>query len=294
MPSEETVGLLAVAGPLRPGPIARVRSLDGLQLAATLVTPDDPTARAVVLVHGGAVTRDADSAAAARAHRRVRSWCEYCGWASLSTSRCRIEIECWNRLRSVFADDRHRAVRHRTLPRCCSCRCRTGRSIDRLPTPQWSDVQTVAAFVEDDGSMPRRVLTVLSAIGLIMIIVGLAVFLRSQGVERASWWAGIISMFSGTLLGLGGIVVAIRSGRREPGEKSGKRKFSVENSIKGDANITGQVRQVGRSISDRPGEIRSREDREITVKNHIGKRATVKGNVTQAGISEVPGRDREL
>lgn len=142
--------------------------------------------------------------------------------------------------------------------------------------------------------MPRRVLTVLSAIGLIMIIVGLAVFLRSQGVERASWWAGIISMFSGTLLGLGGIVVAIRSGRREPGEKSGKRKFSVENSIKGDANITGQVRQVGRSISDRPGEIRSREDREITVKNHIGKRATVKGNVTQAGISEVPGRDREL
>ncbi|WP_024802888.1 alpha/beta hydrolase [Nocardia sp. BMG51109] len=38
--------------------ITHVRSLDGLQLEATLVTPDQPTPRAVVLVHGGGVTRE--------------------------------------------------------------------------------------------------------------------------------------------------------------------------------------------------------------------------------------------
>lgn len=36
----------------------RLRTLDGLHLAATLVTPDQPTDRAVVLVHGGGVTRE--------------------------------------------------------------------------------------------------------------------------------------------------------------------------------------------------------------------------------------------
>lgn len=35
-----------------------VRTLDGLHLAATLVTPSEPTTRAAVLVHGGGVTRD--------------------------------------------------------------------------------------------------------------------------------------------------------------------------------------------------------------------------------------------
>ncbi|MEU6563261.1 alpha/beta hydrolase [Nocardia nova] len=35
-----------------------VRTLDGLQLAATLVTPGHPTSRAVVMVHGGGVTRE--------------------------------------------------------------------------------------------------------------------------------------------------------------------------------------------------------------------------------------------
>ncbi|WP_282777470.1 alpha/beta fold hydrolase [Nocardia sp. CC201C] len=35
-----------------------LRTLDGLHLAATLVTPDQPTNRAVVLVHGGGVTRE--------------------------------------------------------------------------------------------------------------------------------------------------------------------------------------------------------------------------------------------
>ncbi|OBA68233.1 alpha/beta hydrolase [Nocardia sp. 852002-20019_SCH5090214] len=38
--------------------ITHVRTLDGLYLAATLVTPDQPTNRAVVLVHGGGVTRE--------------------------------------------------------------------------------------------------------------------------------------------------------------------------------------------------------------------------------------------
>ncbi|MGV9679336.1 alpha/beta hydrolase [Nocardia sp. NPDC003482] len=38
--------------------ITHVRTLDGLNLAATLVTPDQPTNRAVVLVHGGGVTRE--------------------------------------------------------------------------------------------------------------------------------------------------------------------------------------------------------------------------------------------
>lgn len=38
--------------------ITRIRTLDGLHLAATLVTPDAPTGRAVVLVHGGGVTRE--------------------------------------------------------------------------------------------------------------------------------------------------------------------------------------------------------------------------------------------
>lgn len=35
-----------------------VRTLDGLHLAGTLVTPDEPSRGAVVLVHGGGVTRD--------------------------------------------------------------------------------------------------------------------------------------------------------------------------------------------------------------------------------------------
>ncbi|QLY34926.1 alpha/beta fold hydrolase [Nocardia huaxiensis] len=35
-----------------------LRTLDGLQLAATLATPDQPTDSAVVLVHGGGVTRE--------------------------------------------------------------------------------------------------------------------------------------------------------------------------------------------------------------------------------------------
>ena len=38
--------------------ITHVRTLDGLHLAATLVTPDQPANRAVVLVHGGGVTRE--------------------------------------------------------------------------------------------------------------------------------------------------------------------------------------------------------------------------------------------
>ncbi|MEU7138586.1 alpha/beta fold hydrolase [Nocardia sp. NPDC046473] len=38
--------------------ITRVRTLDGLHLAATLVTPDQPSTRGVVLVHGGGVTRE--------------------------------------------------------------------------------------------------------------------------------------------------------------------------------------------------------------------------------------------
>ncbi|WAX79579.1 hypothetical protein [Streptomyces sp. KMM 9044] len=33
-----------------------VRTLDGLHLAGTLVTPEQPTPQAVVLVHGGGVT----------------------------------------------------------------------------------------------------------------------------------------------------------------------------------------------------------------------------------------------
>ncbi|WP_245658550.1 alpha/beta hydrolase [Nocardia nova] len=36
----------------------KVRSLDGLHLAGTLVAPDHTTGRAVVMVHGGGVTRD--------------------------------------------------------------------------------------------------------------------------------------------------------------------------------------------------------------------------------------------
>ena len=35
-----------------------VRTLDGLHLAGTLVQPQEPTKRAVVLVHGGGVTRE--------------------------------------------------------------------------------------------------------------------------------------------------------------------------------------------------------------------------------------------
>jgi alpha-beta hydrolase superfamily lysophospholipase len=35
-----------------------LRTLDGLRLAATLVTPDEPSERAVILVHGGGVTRE--------------------------------------------------------------------------------------------------------------------------------------------------------------------------------------------------------------------------------------------
>ncbi len=38
--------------------ITRIRTLDGLHLAATLVTSDQPSTRAVVLVHGGGVTRE--------------------------------------------------------------------------------------------------------------------------------------------------------------------------------------------------------------------------------------------
>jgi hypothetical protein len=37
---------------------ATLRTLDGLQLAATLVAPIEPAERAVVLVHGGGVTRE--------------------------------------------------------------------------------------------------------------------------------------------------------------------------------------------------------------------------------------------
>jgi alpha-beta hydrolase superfamily lysophospholipase len=35
-----------------------IRALDGLHLAGTLVTPDEPASHAVVLVHGGGVTRE--------------------------------------------------------------------------------------------------------------------------------------------------------------------------------------------------------------------------------------------
>jgi dipeptidyl aminopeptidase/acylaminoacyl peptidase len=35
-----------------------IRSRDGLHLAGTLVTPDSPAGQAVVLVHGGGVTRE--------------------------------------------------------------------------------------------------------------------------------------------------------------------------------------------------------------------------------------------
>jgi pimeloyl-ACP methyl ester carboxylesterase len=38
--------------------VTSFRSLDGLELAATLVAPDGPSERAVVLVHGGGVTRE--------------------------------------------------------------------------------------------------------------------------------------------------------------------------------------------------------------------------------------------
>ncbi|MHC5902333.1 alpha/beta hydrolase [Streptomyces sp. S6] len=38
--------------------IVTLRTLDGLQLAGTLVSPDTPASRAVVLVHGGGVTRE--------------------------------------------------------------------------------------------------------------------------------------------------------------------------------------------------------------------------------------------
>lgn len=36
----------------------RIRTLDGLQLAGTLATPDEPTGKSVVFVHGGGVTRE--------------------------------------------------------------------------------------------------------------------------------------------------------------------------------------------------------------------------------------------
>lgn len=38
--------------------ITSIRTLDGLHLAGTIVTPDQPPAHAVLLVHGGAVTRE--------------------------------------------------------------------------------------------------------------------------------------------------------------------------------------------------------------------------------------------
>lgn len=38
--------------------ITSIRTLDGLHLAGTIVTPDQPPAHAVVLVHGGGVTRE--------------------------------------------------------------------------------------------------------------------------------------------------------------------------------------------------------------------------------------------
>jgi uncharacterized protein len=38
--------------------ITRIRTFDGLYLAATLVTPDAPSRQAVVMVHGGGVTRE--------------------------------------------------------------------------------------------------------------------------------------------------------------------------------------------------------------------------------------------
>lgn len=39
---------------------ATLRTHDGLHLAGTLVTPSHATGRALVLVHGGGVTRDED------------------------------------------------------------------------------------------------------------------------------------------------------------------------------------------------------------------------------------------
>lgn len=38
--------------------VESIRTLDGLRLAATLVTPGEHADRAVVLVHGGGVTRE--------------------------------------------------------------------------------------------------------------------------------------------------------------------------------------------------------------------------------------------
>ncbi|WP_245549096.1 alpha/beta hydrolase [Nocardia exalbida] len=40
------------------GATTRIRTLDGLHLAGTIVTPEQPAARAVPLVHGGGVTRE--------------------------------------------------------------------------------------------------------------------------------------------------------------------------------------------------------------------------------------------
>lgn len=46
------------------------RTLDGLHLRGTLVSPATSTGRAVVLVHGGGVTRDG-SAMSLSAHQRL-------------------------------------------------------------------------------------------------------------------------------------------------------------------------------------------------------------------------------
>jgi hypothetical protein len=45
--------------------VVKVRTLDGLHLAGTLASPDQPGDRAVVLVHGGGVTREEDLTLAA-------------------------------------------------------------------------------------------------------------------------------------------------------------------------------------------------------------------------------------
>ena len=45
-------------GPMTTETPTSLRTLDGLHLAGTLVTPDQPTERAAVLVQGGGVTRD--------------------------------------------------------------------------------------------------------------------------------------------------------------------------------------------------------------------------------------------
>jgi alpha-beta hydrolase superfamily lysophospholipase len=58
--------------------LARIRTLDGLHLAGTLVVPDGTPDRAVVLVHGGGVTREEGGF-----FTRLASWLADAGVASL-------------------------------------------------------------------------------------------------------------------------------------------------------------------------------------------------------------------